>query len=152
MSKRMWALAAVALMCAFVGYSAIAYGAEGCCAAKSDAGTCPAAKSGSCPAGGSCAKSGSCPAGGDCAKSCAVTATGTVDVKTEGSAKTASLKVSDAKADDGKTCCAAMKGKEIKLSGEKAAEAEKLAGKQVEVKGTCKAGKELEVASVTEKK
>lgn len=151
MSKRMWALTAITLVCALIGYGAVAYGAEGCCAAKADAGKCPAGKSAAsgCPA----AKGAGCAAGGgDCAKSCNVTATGTVAVKTEGTTKTASLTVSDAKADDGKTCCQAMKGKEIKLSGAKAAEAEKLAGKQVEIKGVCKAGQELEVASVAEKK
>jgi hypothetical protein len=61
------------------------------------------------------------------------------------------LAISDAKADDGKTCCAGMKGKTLKIVGAKAADAGKLEGKQVEVKGTCKAGKEMDAASVAAK-
>ena len=134
MSKKMLAAVTIAMVLALVGYGTLAYAGEGCCAAKSGAAACPAAK------------------GAECPKDMKVTMTGTVEVKTEGNVKTASRKVSEAKADDGKTCCEAMKGKDIKLSGDKAVDAEKLAGKQAEVKGVCKAGKELEVASVTEKK
>jgi hypothetical protein len=58
----------------------------------------------------------------------------------------------DCKVADGKTCCANSKGKTVKVVGAKAGDVEKLAGKEVEIKGTCKGGKEIDVALVAEKK
>ena len=127
-SKRL-VVAVLALTLAVMGFGMAAYAGQACSAGKS----------------ASCAKAADCP------KDMKVTMTGTIEVKTEGNAKTAYLKVSEAKCEKGKAC-EGMAGKEIKLGGAKASEAEKLAGKTVEVQGTCKAGKELEVASLAEKK
>jgi hypothetical protein len=90
--------------------------------------------------------------GAKCSACPNVTALGAIEVKTEGNVKTAYLKVSESKTDDGKACCNSMTGKEVKLTGAKTADAEKLVGKQVEVKGACKAGSEINAASITEKK
>ena len=126
MSKKVAVLVAVVAMVAGYGFMAFA----------ADAPACPA-------------KAAEC-------TGMKATMTGKVEVKTEKvdgkDTKVPYLALSECKADDGKTCCADMKGKAVKLVGAKAADAEKLAGKQVEVKGTCKGGKEVDVASVAEKK
>lgn len=119
-----------------------ASGAEGCCAASQ--GSC-AAKDGK-----ACCAAAKAPAG-------PAELTGKVEAKTEKGADgkevtSCYVTVSDAKCAAGKEC-AQMKGKTVKLTGSKAAEAQKLAGKQVAVKGTCgSACTEFDVASVTEKK
>jgi len=90
-------------------------------------------------------------------KACAdvkATVTGKVEVKTEKvdgkDAKVAYINVTEAKGEDGKAI-ADLKGKSLKAIGAKAAEVEKHAGKEVEAKGTVKAGKEIDVTSVAEK-
>lgn len=60
------------------------------------------------------------------------------------------VKVAVAKDDAGKTM-ANMKGMDLKVVGPKAVDAEKLAGKEVEVKGVVKGGKEIVADSVAEK-
>jgi hypothetical protein len=72
----------------------------------------------------------------------AVSATGKVEVKD----KVASIKITEAKGTDGKPV-AELAGKVLKVIGAKAADVEKLAGKEVEVKGVVK-GAEIDVASV----
>ncbi len=76
------------------------------------------------------------------------TLTGKLEVKD----KVVSLAVASAKGADGKDL-PALKGKTLKLTGPKAAEAEKLAGKEVEVKGMLKNNDtEVTAMSVTEAK
>lgn len=90
-------------------------------------------------------------------KACAdvkATVTGKVEVKTEKvagkDAKVSYINVAEAKGEDGKVI-ADLKGKSLKVIGAKAADAEKLAGKEVEAKGTVKAGKEIDATSIAEK-
>jgi len=64
--------------------------------------------------------------------------------------KVCSIKVSEAKGDDGKAIDA-LKGKDLKVIGAKAADVQKLAGKEVLAKGAIKDNKEIDVASVAEK-
>lgn len=82
------------------------------------------------------------------------TVTGKVEVKIEKvdgkDAKVSYVKVAVAKDDAGKTM-ANMKGMDLKVVGPKAVDAEKLAGKEVEVKGVVKGGKEIVADSVAEK-
>ena len=80
-----------------------------------------------------------------------VTLTGTIEVKTEGGAKVAYLKVSEPKT-KAHASHARMAGREIKLTGEKLAQVEKLAGKTVVAHGNLMAGKEMRVLSLTESK
>jgi len=74
-----------------------------------------------------------------------------VSGKVEVKEKVCSIKVSEAKGDDGKVI-ADLKGKDLKVTGAKCADVEKLAGKEVEAKGKIKDNKEIDVASVAEKK
>ena len=76
----------------------------------------------------------------------AVTATGKVEVKD----KVVSIKIAEAKGADGKAV-ADLKDKVLKVTGAKVADVEKLAGKEVEVKGLVK-GAEIDVLAVAEKK
>jgi len=71
-----------------------------------------------------------------------VTATGKVEVKD----KVVSIKIAEAKGADGKAI-ADLKDKTLKVVGAKLADVEKLAGKEVEVKGIVK-GADIDVASV----
>ncbi len=134
------ALVSVVLVMVFASVSAFA---ADCCAAK--AGTCPAAAA---------KDAKGCPVKDAAAGPAEMS--GKVEAKTEKGADGKEvtsyyLSVSDAKCAAGKEC--PLKGKTIKLTGPKAAEAEKLAGKQVDVKGTCGSGcADFDVASVTEKK
>ncbi|MCX5759042.1 MAG: hypothetical protein NTU83_11150 [Candidatus Hydrogenedentes bacterium] len=143
MRKIQVALVSVVLVVVFASVSAFA--ADG---------TCPA-KGGTCPAAGAKDAKGCCAATGAAASPAEMS--GKVEAKTEKAAdgkemKSYYLSVSDAKCAAGKEC-PQMKGKTVKLTGAKAAEAEKLAGKQVDVKGTCGSScAEFDVASVTEKK
>jgi len=75
-----------------------------------------------------------------------VTAVGKVEVKD----KVVSIKVAEAKGADGKAV-ADLKDKVLKVTGAKVADVEKLAGKEVEVKGTVK-GADIDVTAVAEKK
>ncbi|MCX5758257.1 MAG: hypothetical protein NTU83_07070 [Candidatus Hydrogenedentes bacterium] len=74
-----------------------------------------------------------------------VTATGKIEVKD----KVSSLKVAEAKGADGKAV-ADLAGKDLKCTGAKAADCAKLAGKEVEAKGTVK-GAEIDVTAIAEK-
>jgi len=74
-----------------------------------------------------------------------VTATGKIAVKD----KVSSLAVTQATGADGKVQ-ADLAGKTLKIVGAKAAEAEKLAGKTVEVKGTVK-GADIDASAIGEK-
>lgn len=74
-----------------------------------------------------------------------VTATGKIEVKD----KVSMLKISEAKGADGKAV-ADLAGKDLKVVGAKAADAEKLGGKEVEAKGTVK-GAEIDVTAIAEK-
>jgi len=65
--------------------------------------------------------------------------------------KVASVKVSEAKGDDGKAI-ADLAGKSLTISGAKAADAVKLAGKDAVIKGTVKDGKDIAATDVAEKK
>ncbi len=73
--------------------------------------------------------------------------TGKVEVKD----KVVSIKVAEAKGDDGKAIDA-LKGKDLKVAGAKVADVEKLSGKEVEAKGAIKDNTEIDVTSVAEKK
>ena len=75
-----------------------------------------------------------------------VTATGKVEVKD----KVVSIKVAEAKGADGKAV-ADLKDKVLKVTGAKVADVEKLAGKEVDVKGVVK-GADIDVLTVAEKK
>lgn len=72
---------------------------------------------------------------------------GKVEVKD----KVCSIKVSEAKGDDGKAIDA-LKGKDLKVVGAKCADVEKLAGKEVTAKGAIKDNTSIDVASVAEQK
>jgi hypothetical protein len=73
-----------------------------------------------------------------------VTAKGKVEVKE----KVVSINIVSAKGPDGKAV-ADLAGKTLKVTGAKVADVEKLAGKEVEVKGTVK-GEEIDVTMVIE--
>ena len=75
-----------------------------------------------------------------------VTAKGKVEVKE----KVVSIKIAEAKGADGKAV-ADLAGKTLKVTGAKVADVEKLAGKEVEVKGTVK-GADIDVTAVAEVK
>ncbi len=79
---------------------------------------------------------------------------GKIEVKTEKvgekEAKVPYLTVAEAK--EGAKEVAALKGKVLKVVGPKVADAEKLAGKEVEAKGVVKEDKEIDVTLVVEKK
>lgn len=75
-----------------------------------------------------------------------VTAVGKVELKD----KVCSIKIAEAKGEDGKAI-ADLKDKVLKVIGAKCADVEKLAGKDVEVKGIVK-GTDIDVAAVAEKK
>ncbi len=72
--------------------------------------------------------------------------TGSVVVKE----KAVSIRVTTAKGEDGKPI-AALAGKVLAVTGAKAADVEKLAGKHVEASGTVKDDKEIDVTTVAEK-
>jgi len=136
----------LALAVTMMGMSLTAWAGEqgSCCAAKA---TASAGKT--CPMSGDKAAAGkTCPMGEK------ATLTGKVEARTEKvdgkDVQLAYLNVSACKSADGKSQCD-MAGKSVKLTGEKAGEAAKLAGKDVEVTGVCKDGKEVEVASVAVK-
>ncbi|GEM_PF-4647452 len=80
---------------------------------------------------------------------------GKVSVKTEkvgdADVKVPYIVVAEAKAEDGKLVLDLV-GKSLKVTGPKAAEVEKLDGKEVEAKGVVKDEKTIEVQTVAEKK